>query len=599
MSKKNVAGVVLLIFGVLFFAGCAGVQKDGRYSRHGSKKVSSTKLPKFDVPIVVNDRVVVWIDYFQGPGRRHFEKYLTRSGRYIPAMQRILKEYGLPQDLVYLAMIESGFSHRAYSRAKAAGHWQFISATGRRYGLDLNGWVDERRDWKDSTRAAAQYLKDLYGIFGDWYLAMAAYNAGEGKILKAIRINNTRDFWQMIERDRRYLRTETKDYVPKFIAAAIIAKSPEKFGFDNVIYDRELEYETARVNTQTDIQVIARCAGVDAQVIEELNPELLKGATPPSTRDYEVRLPKGTAVAFNESYSRVPESEKLMMVRHTVRRGDSLGRIAKKYGISVREIMAANDVRSSKQLKKGAVLIIPRGGEAKRIIDTEVALETSHPTGRVIKHRIQRGETLGLIAQNYGVGISDLKRWNRLKGDHIRVGRYLRVYGVDEGPATVASKGIRQKEKVGGVYKVRRGDSWWRIAQREGVSIKDLKEWNPEIAASDLRAGQRINIGGQEAPRKMEPIETVGSFETSMTTTDSTAKTVALSSSELLTTPGREKSKKEGSKNLNYEVKSGDTLWDIAKKYGISVSKIKEWNNLDSKSHRGLKPGDQLTLLVD
>lgn len=603
----------LLMIAIAFVAACAGGQTVGKQAKWNTKGLKSSKLPKFDIPVVVNDRVVAWIDYFQGPGRRHFERYLARSGRYIPQMQDILKKYGLPQDLVYLAMIESGFSAKAYSRAHASGHWQFIRATGKRYGLDQNNWIDKRRDWEASTDAAARYLKDLYAMFGDWHLAMAAYNAGEGKISKAIAKNNTRDFWVMIERDKRYLKAETKDYVPKFLAAAIISKSPERFGFDNIVYDKEFEYEHAKIDTQTDLQVVAKCAGVDPQAVEELNPELLKGVTPPSS-DYHIRLPRGTAEKFKDTYAKLPDSEKIMLVRHTVRKGESIGRIAKRYGVSVREIVAANDLGNVKNVKRGMTLIIPTGGEARNVIDTNVALETSRPTGKALKHRVQRGETLGVIAQNYGVGVADLKRWNKLGGKHmIRVGQMLKVYGVEDSGAKVAFKGETKKSGSGKTYVVRRGDSWWKVAQKNGVSIGDLKTWNPNMA--ELKVGQKIKLYASEEKNVFKPIDSsVGSLDTGTTSvTNMSQPTSSLSASELLepkmsvvsSTPTQVKQQSpvtptpKNPKNIKYQVKNGDTLWDIANKYGVSVDNIKNWNNIGVGAHKNIKPGEYLTLNVD
>ena len=250
-------------------------------------------LPRFDIPMVINDRVVAWMEYFQGAGRRHFTRYLKRSGRYLPLMRQILIEEGLPQDLVYIAMIESGFNMHARSRANAVGSWQFIRATGRRYGMRADGWVDERRDPYRATRAAASYFRDLYGEFGDWYLAMAAYNAGEGRVRKAIRTTGSRNFWH-IARHHRALHAETRDYVPKFIAAAIIAKMPDRFGFAEVVLDQPVEFETGKVETQTDLAVIAKCAGVGRDAVFDLNPHLVRGATPPGARHYKIRLPTGT-----------------------------------------------------------------------------------------------------------------------------------------------------------------------------------------------------------------------------------------------------------------------------------------------------------------
>src|SRR3989338_4539642 len=218
------------------------------------------EIQRPNIPLVMNDQVQGWLDYFQGRGRVHFERYLRRSGKYTQMMRQVLKSEGMPGDLVYLSMIESGFNPHAYSSARATGAWQFIYETGRRYGLKVDSWVDERRDPEKSTVAAAKYLKDLYDRFNNWYLAAAGYNAGEGKIGRAIRKYATEDFWEIAE--QKYLKRETKDYVPKLIAAALIAKDPEKYGFTNLRYEEAISHDTVTLPSSTDLRVVAKLASV-------------------------------------------------------------------------------------------------------------------------------------------------------------------------------------------------------------------------------------------------------------------------------------------------------------------------------------------------
>ncbi len=608
MFRTGLSGLMLLIMALSF--GCARTSMVERTSRWTPKAISQSRLPKFDMPITVNDRVVAWLDYFQGPGRSHFARYLARSGKYLPMMQDVLQKYALPQDLVYIALIESGFSSRAYSRAHAAGYWQFIRSTGRHYGLQINNWMDERRDPVDSTIAAAKYLRDLFDEFGDWYLAMAAYNAGEGKIRKAVAKTGTRDFWKMIERDRRYLRTETKDYVPKFIAAAILAKSPERFGFGDVVFDSPVESEKSAVDSQTDLQVISKCAGVPLDVVQELNPELIRGATPPNEGNYSVNLPKGSADEFKIAFAKVPSSERMMIARHIVKRGETAGRIARRYGVSVREILAANDLRSASSLKRGMSLIIPTGGATKQRAKEVAIANNERPSGKFVKHRVQKGETLGLIAQDYGVSVSDLKRWNHVKRTLIRAGQTLKVYGTEEVSSVTAVAKASHKQGSAS-YKVRRGDSWWKVAQKYGVSINELKGWNSSTADKDLMIGQNLRLftspvssetvalsTNANAPPQMS-IE--NSFSDKLETPNKNVEPSGGISGDLLaiqlpSTNKESKNDEASGSSVSYKVKTGDTLWDIAKKYGVSVSDIMKWNNFNKKTSKRLKPGKFITL---
>ena len=252
--------------------------------------------PKFDIPIVRNAKVEQWIDYFQGRGRKWFTVYLERSTRYVPFMRKILREHNQPEDLVYLAMIESGFSTRAFSRARAVGPWQFMKATGRMYGLGVNFWVDERRDPEKSTIAAARHLKDLFDQFQSWKLAAAAYNAGAGKVSRAIKRYRTEDFWELSR--GRYLRPETRHYVPKLIAAALIAKEPHKYGFKNIEYQDPLQYDKVVVNQPINLIQLAKITGTDLEELFDLNPELNHPVTPPHLASYELRVPFGRAGVY-------------------------------------------------------------------------------------------------------------------------------------------------------------------------------------------------------------------------------------------------------------------------------------------------------------
>ncbi len=255
------------------------------------------KEPVYDFPIVENDKVRYFIDYYTGRAHKTFKIWLERSGRYLPMMRKIFAEAGLPQDLAYLAMVESGFNDKAYSWAHAAGPWQFIESTGRRYGLKNDWWHDERRDPEKSTRAAAHFLSDLYKSFdGDWYLAVPSYNAGPGKLRQAVKRYKTRDFWELTR--GKYLKAETKNYLPKLLAVIMIAKQPEKYGFTDLEYQEPIAYEVASLPSSTDLEVVARLSGTDYKLIKKLNPELKRWCTPPAAKDYQVRLPNGTQTAF-------------------------------------------------------------------------------------------------------------------------------------------------------------------------------------------------------------------------------------------------------------------------------------------------------------
>jgi membrane-bound lytic murein transglycosylase D len=385
----------------------------------------------YDMPVEVNEAVRVYLEYFQTRMRPVFARYLIRSGRYIPEMKRIFREYGLPDDLVYVALIESGFNPYAYSRSSAAGPWQFITSTGQRYGLRIDYWVDERRDVDLSTRAAAHYFADLYQRFGDWLLALAAYNVGEGQVAVALQRTGATTFWQL--REAYALPQETRDYVPKFMAAAIIAKDPQEYGF-LVDWHEPMATDSVTVDGPTDLSAIARAAEVPLEEIKFLNPHLRRGLTPPDRKPYAVRIPTGTADVFAANFPRIETEEQGLwakkarnmgsgyLVRHKVRGGESLSTIAAKYGAGVSRIQQANNMGHSTVIRSGQVLLVPVGRSyAGAGAGAEAAVQK-------VRHRVERGDSLWKIAMRYNVSIKDLMAWNGLNaksvlrpGDHLIV----------------------------------------------------------------------------------------------------------------------------------------------------------------------------------
>jgi membrane-bound lytic murein transglycosylase D len=315
------------------------------------------KETDFDIPIVINAKVEQFIQYFQTAIRDKFGTWLGRSEKYIPFMKNVLKEHGLPGDLVYLSIIESGFNPYAYSRSKASGLWQFISLTGKRYGLKVNWWVDERRDPEKSTIAAAKYLKDLYEMFACWYLAAAGYNAGEYKIVKAMKLYRTEDFWMLTK--HRYLKRETKDYVPQMIAAALIAKDPEKYGFTDIEYQEPLRYEKVKVPELTDLSLIAMACETSLEEIKDLNPEIRRGVTPPNETEYEIKIPFGKKELFLKNFKALQPLGKFEFKTHLVKKGEILPMIAKSYWVDLEPMLEINHLNKTSPISKGMTLLIP------------------------------------------------------------------------------------------------------------------------------------------------------------------------------------------------------------------------------------------------
>lgn len=374
-------------------------------------------LPLSDIPLALNSKVEYFLYYFQTSGKQSFSRWLSRSSRYLPMMKEILKREGMPEDLVYVAMIESGFQMHARSWANAVGPWQFVSDTGRRYSLRIDQWVDERKDPVKATTAAALYLKELYGMFnGDWYLAAAGYNAGENKILRAISMYNTSDFWEISRGS--YLKRETKEYVPKLLAAAIIAKDPARYGFSDIAYLPAIEFETVKIPSRTDLELVAKLSGTTYETIRELNPDLRHWCTPPNYPDYELKLPKGTRQQFELEYAKVPGdkrfTEKVLYTNYQARKKDSLKTVARRFGTSPETLSELNGL-SKKSRIAGRTLVVP----VRQTVDFSHEGRAAHAAakkGSFAKYyTVKKGDTLDALAKRFNVSTRLLSTWNNLK----------------------------------------------------------------------------------------------------------------------------------------------------------------------------------------
>ncbi len=308
-------------------------------------------------PEQLNEKVGAFIDFFQKRANPFFTRSLARSSAYEGMMKKILREKNLPEELFYLALIESGFNPKALSRAKAGGIWQFISGTAKRFGLKVNPWVDERRDPEKSTYAAAEYLKSLFEIFNSWDLAAAGYNAGEGKVLKAMKKTKKREYWEIAQ--SRYLRRETKEYVPMFLAAVAIAQDPQKYGFDNIDYHPPLVYEKVLVPPSTSLVSVAKAAQMDLAELQALNPALRRGMTPPEAPGFEIKLPPGKRETFERNLDQLRPAAVSKSKKHRVRSGETLAKVAKRHKVKLNDLCASNGLTPKSRLKPGTVLVLP------------------------------------------------------------------------------------------------------------------------------------------------------------------------------------------------------------------------------------------------
>lgn len=589
---------------LLFLASCAQVQKNPTNSVSGveaeeqdqeedvtpvDESVPAAQNDLNDnesdlnvIPHEFNKEVQMWVDYFTGRGRHHMVRYLSRSSRYMPKMKEILRKNALPEDLVYISLIESGFSPTAHSWANAVGYWQFIRGTGKRYGLHIDPLVDERRDFLRSTEAAAGYYKDLYSLFGSWYLAIASYNVGEGKVKRAVVRHYTRDFWVLAR--KRALPKETIHYVPKYLAARMIAKHPERFGFTGIDYLPPLDWEEIKVEHSVDLKKLAQEIGADEAEVLGLNPSFSKGVAPLYSGTHNIlRVPRGYSAKATEVAANCKVSENFIAQAassgyfwYKVKRGDTIHRIAKRFKVGVSTLREINSLRSTR-MYKGRRLKIPETGY-------QVARSTSHPLDKPetqsvaqqenlrpeTSHKVKRGETLNKIAKKYGVTVADLITANNFKSKRsLKRGMVLTIPG-EQPREVVAVKSEGKGSIAAQVYRVQPGDTLSAIARKHGVKIDEIRELNQLGRRSVLYSGQEIKV-----PSDMKPATSRFKGSTrSLASVRPTRSLGALQSSR------------------TYRVKRGDTVYSIARVHGMKTDELVKLNAL--KSSTQIQTGQKL-----
>jgi membrane-bound lytic murein transglycosylase D len=517
---------------------------------------------QYDLPIVMNERVRSSLIYFQTRARGAFMRYLSRIKRYEWLYEENFAKYGVPRDLKYLSLVESGFNPNAYSWARAMGLWQFIASTGRLYGLQRNWWVDERKDPIKATDAACRFLRDLYQQFGDWELAMAAYNGGPGRVSRTTAKQGTRDFWKL------RLRQQTMDYVPLIYAAAMICKDPARYGFGDVVYEPPIVWDTVTISKSLDLRGVAQVVGCSLEELKELNPELLKNSTPPKTRAYLLKIPKGKTEQFWAAYESINSPKETQYVRHDIKRGETIGTIAAKYGVSQYALLEANNMSRTSQIIAGKELIIPvpldrftSGGP----VDRDRYLASNNV------YEIQPGDNLWDIAKSFGTTVDAIRRINYLeRGASIYVGEKLRIPTASSGrrkspspnpeisapkpPALAtldqASKRSGAKESGGSnvdKHRVRSGDTIWDIARMYNTTTSSIRELNGLGRTGKIYPGQLLTI-----------------------------------------------KRSDTAEFINHLVSAGETLGAIAKQYRTSVARILVTNGLSDPN--SIRVGDNLKI---
>ena len=463
------------------------------------------KTTKSDLPLMLNDQVAMFINYFSSTKGRHtLEHGLTRAGRYRDMISETFKQEGVPQDLIYLAMAESGFQPLAVSRASARGMWQFMSGSGVIYGLNRNWWVDDRQDPEKSTRAAARYLKELYAQLGDWYLAMAAYNSGAGTVQHAVERTGYADFWELYRRG--VLPQETRNYVPIIVAVTIMAKNPAQYGLENVVPDKPVPADQVTINYPVDLRLVAECLDTSESYLQELNPSLLR-LTTPKDQTFTLHLPAGSKDKYETAIALIPHDMRTFWRYHRVEYGESLASIAHKYHTSTALIAEANNLPDD-EVKAGSKLIIP--------IAPGKAGDTAAYSKTATHYKVRKGDTVGSIADDFEVPVDKLRKWNHLRGNTVAVGRTLVIYrpvaggagaevasgGGDPAPskagkagktAQSAKSGSKAATQTATFHKVQPGETLSSIAQSYNTTVASLRKNNSNLSAT-LRAGEILVI---------------------------------------------------------------------------------------------------------
>ena len=467
-----------------------------------AKAEAELRVTKSDLPLIMTDQVASFINYFSSRGRGTLEHALTRSGRYREMISRVFKEEGVPQDLIYLAQAESGFHPLALSRAGARGMWQFMASRASGYGLERNWWVDERQDPEKATHAAARHLKDLYNQFGDWYLAMAAYNSGPMTVQRAVQRTGYADFWELYRRN--VLPKETKNYVPIIIAVTIMAKNPAQYGLEDVVPDKAPDVDRVKIDYPVDLRLVAECTDTPLATLQDLNPSLLRMTTP-KDQEFVLQVPKGTGEKFQTAIASIPQDMRVWWRYHKVQQGERLSQVAARYHTTTQAIAQVNNLDEDAELERDAKLIIPV--TPGRRVDSDQLAFSKHAT----RYKVRKGDTVASVADDFGVPVDRLKKWNHIRGSALKQGRTLLIYrpaNTGEEVTTVAKS--RKSSKV----------SSKKAKQAEVDSDADEDSSEPELSAKSSNKNKLVPISAKKPQRhKVRPGETLTSIASSYNTT--------------------------------------------------------------------------------
>lgn len=587
---------------------------------------------QYDIPVVWNSRVQRSLHYYLSRSNITIDVWRKRSNIYLPFMKRMFADSSLPQDLAYLPLIESGFNPRAYSRAHASGIWQFIRSTGKLYGLRTNYWFDERRDPVRSTAAAIRYLKKLYGDFGHWYLALAAYNCGEGGLARTIEKCGTGDYWQL------RLPQETMNYVPFYLAALTIAKS-NLFAVEAAAVSETVPFDTVSIGECIAMRDIADGVGLPPDTLKALNPHILRWCTPPDMTDVLVYLPSGYGEKFRAFYAELPDEKKVRWYRYRVRPGDNLGSIARHFRLPVQGIKSVNNIRGSRIIAgKHLFIPIPVGREyaappemadrerRRMVADAEVP-----ENAKLTVYEVKKGDTVWRLAEIFGVSAEQICGWNTLEDARIKAGDILSIYTAGR-KAKVSGDGEKEPVKrpapAGTMdYVIRRGDNLFRIARQFGMAIDQLYALNGIDAGKILhpgdillvrKVGNAAMVSSAGNGSRSQPDGTLAyvvsagdnlyriarNFQVTVERIrrlNNLTHSAVIRAGDTLFIPGPDDAKEEIPRTAMkesgyYMVKSGDNLWRIADLFDMPVEQLYKLNNLQSTSV--LMPGDTLRVIM-
>lgn len=530
-----------------------------------SMSFDSTAIPylcdesaNYNIPITYNERVQKALTaLLSSRKKRWIEKLLNRAEHYRPFMNEMFIEAGLPTDLTFLPMLESAFNPKAYSPAHASGLWQFIPSTGRIYNLRENYWVDERRDPVKATHAAIGYFTRLNNMFDDWYLSLASYNCGEGRVARTMRKSGAEEYWDL------KLPDETMKYVPLFIAYQIISKNPHCFGLEVDTTTPPYDYDTVSVSDCIDLHKIAEGVGTTYDSLKTINPHIKQWCTPPNMKNVTIYIPKGTKEKYDVFYAGLSDKDKVNWYRYKIKNGDVLGVIADRFNVSLSALKSINKMKSNRIIAGRYIFVpIPANSEPEMVVAATHTQKANYK-GKRITHTIKKGESIFIISQKYGVTVDQICKWNEIKNpSKISIGQKLYIF--DKAVPSKTPAGDKQ------YYTVKPGESLYIISQKLGVSVGQLAEWNDKPARKPIiHPGEKLLFFGS-------PVK------------NSAAQVVAAEKPV-----SKDKPKQTGTKQY-YTVQSGESLYSISQKLGVTVKELAEWNGKDADKPM-IYPGEKLS----